>query len=95
MGHLTPKINITFFITNLRLNIFTVNNFFGKPTNSKETAKNCSGGAHFWSPVCNNFNFEMRFFFFLVFLHLIQEFQFRLTGNFPMNASALIPKYLS
>ncbi len=27
-GHLTPKFNITFFITNLMLNIFMLNNFF-------------------------------------------------------------------
>ncbi len=28
-GHLTPKINITFFITNKVLSIFMLNNFFG------------------------------------------------------------------
>ncbi len=40
-----PTFNITFFITNLMLNIFMLNNFFGKSVFSRETAKNCSGGA--------------------------------------------------
>ncbi len=43
---LTPKFNITFFITNLMLNIFMLNNFFGKSVFSGETAKNSSGGAN-------------------------------------------------
>ncbi len=37
-GYLTPKINITFFIINLILNIFIVNNFFGESVFSEEKA---------------------------------------------------------
>ncbi len=43
MGHLTSKINKIFFITNSRLNIFVLNDFFGKSVFSEETAKNCCG----------------------------------------------------
>ncbi len=39
-GHLIPKINVIFFVTNLMLNIFMLNNFFGKLLFSEETAKN-------------------------------------------------------
>ncbi len=45
-GHLTPKMNIDFFIKNLMLNIFLFNNFFEKKaTFSEKPAKNCFGGA--------------------------------------------------
>ncbi len=52
-GDLTPKFNITFFITNLMLNIFKLKNFFGKSLFFGETAKNYSGGRG--GPTCNNF----------------------------------------
>ncbi len=45
-----PKINITFYITNLMLNIFKFNNFFGKTVFSEETRKNCSGELNLGSP---------------------------------------------
>ncbi len=32
-----------------------LNNFFGKSVFSEETPKNCSWGAHFGEPMCNNF----------------------------------------
>ncbi len=55
-GHLTPKFTLTFFVTNLMLNIFMLNNFFGKSVFSKEIAKNCCRGAQcvitFGPPVC-------------------------------------------
>ncbi len=54
-GHLTPKINIPFFITNLMLNIFAVNNFFRKSVFSEETAKNCSEGTQLWELLWTNF----------------------------------------
>ncbi len=54
-SRLTPKINITFFVTNLMLNIFMLNNFFGKSVFSEETAINCSEGAQFGEPMCNKF----------------------------------------
>ncbi len=44
-GHLTPNINITFFITNFMLNIFMLNIFSGKSVFSKETAKKGFRGA--------------------------------------------------
>ncbi len=55
-GHRTPKFNVTFFNTNLMLNIFMLNNFFGKSVFFGEIAKNCSGGAQciitFGPPMC-------------------------------------------
>ncbi len=54
-GHLTPKFNITFFIPNLVLNMFMLNNFFRKSVFFGETAKNCCGGADWGSPMCYNF----------------------------------------
>ncbi len=50
-----PKINKTLFITNLKLNIVTLNNFFGKLVFSGETAKNWCRGPHWGSKMCNNF----------------------------------------
>ncbi len=44
-GHLTPKINITFFITNLMINMFVLNKFFEKLVFSGESAQKCYGGA--------------------------------------------------
>ncbi len=38
-GHLMSKINIIFFIKNLILNIFILNNFFEKSIFSEETKK--------------------------------------------------------
>ncbi len=49
-GHLTSKINITFFIANLMLNIFMSNNFFGKSVFSEKTAENCSGEPNWGRP---------------------------------------------
>ncbi len=45
-AHLTPKINITFFIRKQMLNIFLFNNFFEKKKKvfSEKTAKNCFRG---------------------------------------------------
>ncbi len=43
--HLTPKMNIAFFIRNLTLNIFLFDNFFKKAVFSDKTAKNCFGSA--------------------------------------------------
>ncbi len=49
-GRLMPKLNITFFITNLMLNIFMLNNFYGA------TVKKYSGEAQciitFGFPMC-------------------------------------------
>ncbi len=45
-GHVIPKMNIAFFIRNLLLNIFLLDNFFEKKTIfSKKTAKKCFDGA--------------------------------------------------
>ncbi len=44
-GHLTPKMNIAFFIRNFLLNIFLFDNFSEKAVFSEKTAKNCFGGA--------------------------------------------------
>ncbi len=44
--HLTPKMNIDFFIRNLMLNIFFYSTIFSKKAVfSEKTAKNCFGGA--------------------------------------------------
>ncbi len=55
-GHLTAIFNVAFCITNLMLNIFMLNNFFGKSVFFGGTAKNCSGGAQcvitFGPPKC-------------------------------------------
>ncbi len=56
-GQITSKFNITFFfVTNLMLNIFMVNNFFGKSVFSGETPKNGSMGEQcvitFGPPMC-------------------------------------------
>ncbi len=42
-GVILPKINTTFFTTNLMLNNLMLNNFFSKSVFSEETAKNCCG----------------------------------------------------
>ncbi len=51
----SSKINVTFFITNLMLNIFMLNNCFRKSVFSEETAKNCFGGTRLWEPKWTNF----------------------------------------
>ncbi len=43
-GHLTPKMNITFFNINWILNIFLFNNFFWKKHYIPRKLKNCFGG---------------------------------------------------
>ncbi len=54
-GHFMLKMNKTFFITNLVLNIFMLNNFFGKSVFSEKTAKNCSEGTQLEEPKRTNF----------------------------------------
>ncbi len=44
-GHLTPKMNITFFIRNLMLNISLFDNFFEKSCIFRENRKKRFGGA--------------------------------------------------
>ncbi len=43
--HLTPKMNIAFFITNLILKFFSLTIFLKKAIFSEKNAKNCFGGA--------------------------------------------------
>ncbi len=56
---LTPKINTTFFIANLMLNIFTLNNFFRKSVFSEGTAR-----WNFWLAECDTIPLQTRYLMF-------------------------------
>ncbi len=45
-GNLIPKMNITLFIRNEKLNIFLFNNFFEKSSILRENSEKLFGGAH-------------------------------------------------
>ncbi len=49
-SNLSPKINITFFMTNLMLDIFLLNNFCVKSVFSEETEKTVLGESILGSP---------------------------------------------